>query len=132
MTATTTRTVLLVDDDPVIVCAIRTVLENRGYRVVTAEDGNNGLAVAEQEAPDLVICDMMMPKKSGLIVLEKLRSRKERCPRIIMITANEGRRHQDYATYLGVDDFLRKPFDLARLMESVGRLCPLPVDSQAN
>lgn len=125
-TITATRTVLLVDDDPVIVSAIRTVLESRGYRVLTANDGNHGLAVAEQEAPDLVVCDMMMPKKSGLIVLEKLRSRKDRCPRIIMITANEGTRHRDYAQYLGVDDYLRKPFDLARLLESVQRLCPLP------
>jgi two-component system alkaline phosphatase synthesis response regulator PhoP len=60
-----TKTVLLVDDDPDILSALGTMLERTGYRVLTAADGNMGLAVAEREAPHLVIVDMMMPKKSG-------------------------------------------------------------------
>jgi DNA-binding response OmpR family regulator len=122
----TTKTILVVDDDTDILSATRMLLERRGYRVVTACDGNAGLAVAEREAPDLVIVDMMMPKKSGFLVLEKLKSRKEAAPRIIMITANEGSRHRAYAEMLGVDDYIRKPFPMDKLLESVDRLCPLP------
>jgi len=118
------KTILLVDDDPDILSALRVVLEKLGYRVLTAYDGNSGLAAAEREAPDLVVVDMMMPKKSGFIVLEKLKARQEARPRVIMITANEGSRHRAYAEMLGVDDYIRKPFAMERLVESVERLCP--------
>src|SRR5262249_12262238 len=117
------RTILVVDDDPEILGALRTVLERRGYRVLTATDGNAGRATAEREAPDLVVVDMMMPKKSGFLVLEKLKSR-DGAPPIIMITANEGSRHRAYAESLGADDYIRKPFAMDRLLESVERLCP--------
>jgi DNA-binding response OmpR family regulator len=120
-----TKTILVMDDDPEILSALRTVLEKKKYRVLTASDGNAGLAVAEREQPDLVVVDMMMPKKSGFLVLEKLKSRQEASPRVIMITANEGSRHKAYAEMLGVDDYIRKPFAMERLLESVERLCPL-------
>lgn len=120
------KIILLIDDDRDIVQAMRTVLEGKGYRVLAAFDGNAGLAIAEREAPDLVVVDMMMPKKSGFLVLEKLKSRKAAGPRVIMITANEGSRHKAYAEMLGVDDYLRKPFGMDKLLESVERLCPQP------
>ncbi len=120
-----TKTILVMDDDPEILSALRTVLEKKKYRVLTASDGNAGLAVAEREQPDLVVVDMMMPKKSGFLVLEKLKRRKEASPRVIMITANEGSRHRAYAEMLGVDDYIRKPFAVERLLESVEKLCPL-------
>ena len=123
------KTILLIDDDADIVHAMRVVLEGQGYRVVSAADGNAGLAMAEQESPDLVIVDMMMPKKSGFLVVEKLKSRKDASPPIIMITANEGGRHRAYAEMLGVDDYLRKPFAMDKLLESVERLCPLGSNS---
>ncbi len=69
------RTILLVDDDHEILESMRTVLENKGFRILAARDGNAGLMIAERESPDLIILDMMMPKKSGFLVLEKLRSR---------------------------------------------------------
>jgi len=119
------KTILVLDDDPEILAALRTVLERQKYRVLTASDGNAGLAVAEREQPDLVSVDMMMPKKSGFLVLERLKSRKETGPRVIMITANEGSRHRAYAEMLGVDDYIRKPFAMERLLDSVQKLCPL-------
>jgi DNA-binding response OmpR family regulator len=121
----TTKTILVIDDDSDILSALRTVLEKNGYRVLTALDGNAGLALAEREQPNLIVVDMMMPKKSGFLVLEKLKSRQEASPRIIMITANEGSRHRAYAEMLGVDDYIRKPFAMERLLESVEKLCPL-------
>jgi DNA-binding response OmpR family regulator len=119
------KTILLVDDDVDILSAMRVFLEKHGYRVLAAPDGNLGLAAAEREAPDLVIVDMMMPKQSGFLVLQKLRARPNGGPRVIMITANEGSRHRAYAEILGVDDYIRKPFPMDRLLESVQRLCPL-------
>lgn len=120
---TPTKTILIVDDDREIVAGLRTLLESRGYRVVTANDGDAGLKQAAKEKPDLVLVDMMMPKKSGFLVIEALK--KETGPKVIMMTANEGSRHRAYAEMLGVDDYLRKPFAMDKLLESVARQCPL-------
>jgi len=116
------KRVLLVDDDPEIIDAIRYALESRGYQIFIARDGNQGLAMAEREDPDLVILDMMMPKRSGFLVLEKLRRTRPVPVRVIMITANEGSRHKAYAEMLGVDDYLRKPFAMDKLVDAVQRL----------
>lgn len=116
------KRILIVDDDPDIVESVRFPLEKKGYEVFVARDGNQGLTMAEKEAPDLVILDMMMPKRSGFLVLEKLRRTHDVPIRVIMITANEGSRHKAYAEMLGVDDYIRKPFAMDRLVDSVDRL----------
>jgi DNA-binding response OmpR family regulator len=116
------KRILLVDDDREIIESMRAALDASGYETLVARDGNQGLALAERESPDLVVLDMMMPKRSGFLVLEKLRRTRPIPMRIIMITANEGNRHKAYAEMLGVDDYLRKPFAMDRLLESVGRL----------
>ena len=114
--------VLLVDDDAEIIESMRTVLESKGYEILVARDGNQGLLMAERENPDLVVLDMMMPKRSGFLVLERLRRSRPVPMRVIMITANEGSRHRAYAEMLGVDDYIRKPFAMDRLLDSVQRL----------
>jgi DNA-binding response OmpR family regulator len=103
---------------------MRFALESRGYTILVARDGNQGLAMAEREDPDLVILDMMMPKRSGFLVLEKLRRTRPTSERVkvIMITANEGSRHKAYAEMLEVDDYIRKPFAMDKLLEAVNRL----------
>jgi DNA-binding response OmpR family regulator len=118
------KRILLVDDDPEIIESLRSVLEGKGYQVMVARDGNQGLALAEREMPDLLILDMMMPKKSGFLVLERLKGKdaKTRKMPTIMITANEGGRHRAYAEMLGVDEYIRKPFALDKLLLSVDRL----------
>ena len=116
------KRILLVDDDHEIIESMRLALEAKGYEILVARDGNQGLAMAEREDPDLLILDMMMPKRSGFLVLEKLRRSRPVPMRVIMITANEGSRHKAYAEMLGVDDYLRKPFGMDRLMDSVDRL----------
>jgi DNA-binding response OmpR family regulator len=119
------RTILLVDDDHEIIESMRTILENKGYRVLVARDGNSGLMVAERENPDLLILDMMMPKKSGFLVLEKLKSRPGGLIPTIMITGNEGSRHRAYAEMLGVRDYIRKPFAMEKLVRSIDRVLGL-------
>ncbi|MCC7476312.1 MAG: response regulator [Pirellulales bacterium] len=116
------KRILLVDDDAEIIESLRLALEANGYTVLVARDGNQGLALSERENPDLVILDMMMPKRSGFLVLEKMRRTRDTPMRVIMITANEGTRHKAYAEMLGVDDYIRKPFPMDRLIDSVQRL----------
>jgi DNA-binding response OmpR family regulator len=120
--ATARKRILLVDDDQEIIESMRIALQGAGYEILVARDGNQGLALAERENPDLVILDMMMPKRSGFLVLERLRRTRPVPIKIIMVTANEGSRHKAYAEKLGVDDYLRKPFAIDRLLDSVGRL----------
>lgn len=116
------KKILIVDDDLEIVDTIQTALQANGFTVVFARDGTQGLVMVERERPDLVILDMMMPKRSGFLVLEKLRrTRKDMLP-VIMITANEGSRHKAYAEMLGVVDYLRKPFPMDRLLNTVARV----------
>ncbi len=114
--------VLIVDDDPEIIDSIRYALKSQGFRVSVARDGNQGVAVAETKNPDLLILDMMMPKRSGFLVLERLRQNSEVPVPVIMITGNEGQRHQEYAELLGVADYIHKPFTMDRLLESVRNL----------
>ena len=116
------KTILLVDDDTEIIETMRTVFDGRGYRVLVARDGNAGLTVAERENPDLIILDMMMPKKSGFLVLEKLKTRPGGLIPTIMITGNEGSRHRAYAEMLGVKDYIRKPFAIEKLVKSAEKI----------
>ena len=119
--------ILIVDDDQEIVDTVGYALENAGYEVAIARDGNQGLALAERDDPDLMILDMMMPKRSGFLVLEKLRRIREQPLPVIMITGNEGSRHKAYAELLGVSDYLQKPFAMDRLLTAVADL--LAIDS---
>lgn len=114
------KLVLIVDDDRELVDGLRMMLERQGYRVLQAHDGHQGKQAIYNQRPDLVILDMMMPRMGGYPVLEHFRDKKD-APPIIMITANEGSRHKAYAEYLGVVDYIRKPFAMERLMEVVNR-----------
>jgi DNA-binding response OmpR family regulator len=114
------KLILIVDDDYDLSDGIRAVLETQGHKVIQARDGQQGQQLIYQQRPDLVILDMMMPRKGGYPVLEHFRDKND-APPIIMITANEGSRHKAYAEYLGVIDYIRKPFAMERLLEAVQR-----------
>jgi DNA-binding response OmpR family regulator len=109
-----------VDDDTELSDGLRAVLERQGYRVLQARDGQQGKQQIYNLRPDLVILDMMMPRMGGYPVLEHFKGKTD-APPIIMITANEGSRHKAYAEYLGVIDYIRKPFAMERLLETVDR-----------
>src|SRR6516225_8776077 len=126
MTATKAKVILVVDDDMELSDGLRIVLERQGFRVLQARDGQQGKQLVYQHHPDLVILDMMMPRMGGYPVLEHFKGKAD-APPIIMITANEGSRHKAYAEYLGVVDYIRKPFAMERLLEAVERgLAPKP------
>ena len=125
------KTILLVDDDRELIEGLRTLLEKQGYRVIQANDGHQAKTVIYNQKPDLVILDMMMPRMGGYPVLEHFRDKPD-VPPIIMITANEGSRHKAYAEYLGVVDYIRKPFAMERLLEAVNKAFsrPKPADQE--
>jgi DNA-binding response OmpR family regulator len=112
------KSILIVDDDPDVVTAIKMALEDAGAKVLSVGDGAAANDVAAKEHPDLVILDMMLPKRSGFLVLERIRQLKPR-PKVIMITGNLGTRHKDYAKTQGVDDYINKPFRMDRLLTSI-------------
>jgi DNA-binding response OmpR family regulator len=114
------KLILIVDDDYELSDGIRAVLENLGHQVMQARDGQQGKQMVYNHRPDLVILDMMMPRMGGYPVLEHFKGKTD-APPIIMITANEGSRHKAYAEYLGVIDYIRKPFAMERLLEAVER-----------
>jgi DNA-binding response OmpR family regulator len=124
---TTNHRILIIDDDDEIRETVRYALTSQGYEVFVAVDGNEGLAMAEVVNPDLVLLDMMMPKRSGFLVLEQIGQVIEKPIRVIMMTANEGQRHKAYAETLGVSDYLHKPFAIEAMLESVKRILEEPV-----
>ena len=111
-------TIVLIEDDREIGSTLSAVLDGAGYRVVLATNGIDGQRLITTEKPDLVITDMMMPRMGGFPVLEFLKTL-ETPPAVIMITANEGGRHKAYAEMLGAVDYLRKPFAMDVLLETV-------------
>ena len=111
-------TILVVDDDRELREGLQTVLRQRGYETIEARNGVEAQEVIDSRRPDLVILDMMMPRLGGFPVLDHYRGRAD-APAFIMITANEGKRHQAYAEYVGVVDYIRKPFPMERLLEGV-------------
>jgi len=126
------KLILIVDDDYELSDGIRAVLENLGHQVMQARDGQQGKQMVYNHRPDLVILDMMMPRMGGYPVLEHFKGKTD-APPIIMITANEGSRHKAYAEYLGVIDYIRKPFAMERLLEAVekGLKSPPPAEKTA-
>ena len=126
------KDILLVDDDDEIRQAIGAILEPLGPKLLTANNGDDGVDLAVQESPDLVILDMMLPKRSGFLILEKIKRGKGKGekPLVIMITANTGQRHKAYARSLGVDNYLLKPFHMDRLLETVNQLLLPEPESQ--
>jgi len=116
--------VLVVDDDPDVLTTLKMAFDSCGAKVTTANDGNKAVDMARRVAPDLIVLDMMMPKKSGFLVMETIKPDPApgKKPFVIMITANEGKRHEIYARHLGVNDYVSKPFSTERILESASRL----------
>lgn len=116
------KRVLLVDDDEQTVEPLRVALSNQGYEVLIARDGQEGISRAERDAPDLIILDVVMPKRSGFTVLERVRSGRLRSPHIIMLTANDKQTYRDFAESRGVDAYLCKPVHIDDLVSRVDAL----------
>lgn len=118
------KDVLIVDDDKDIQEAIVTALEDLGVTIRTTGNGNKAVEMIEQQTPDLLVLDQMLPGRSGFLVLEKIRPLRQETgkPPVIMITANPGSRHKIYAETLGVDFYINKPFRMQKLVDAATEL----------
>ena len=119
------KRVLLVDDDQDILTSMQAAFEPTGAVIETANNGNKAVELAEKSQPDLVVLDMMLPGRSGFLVLEKIKAKKPRNakPYVIMITGNQGGRHKMYAESLGVSEYFTKPVKMDKLIATAERLC---------
>lgn len=109
--------VLVVDDEPDIVALVAYHLAKAGYRVSTAATGQEGLAIARQDRPSLIVLDLMLPGLSGFDVLEQLRGSKDtREVAILMLTARKEEPDRIRGLSLGADDYLTKPFSPQELV----------------
>ena len=109
------KCILVVDDDREVLSSIDQALRAEGANTLTCGDGNSAVRICESDRPELVVLDMMLPKRSGFLVLERVKKLTDP-PKVVMVTANEGKRHQEYAENLGVDGYLLKPVRLERLI----------------
>jgi DNA-binding response OmpR family regulator len=109
------RRVLVIEDDASIMLGLRINLEAEGYVVLSAEDGEKGLAMARQDGPDLVILDVMLPKMNGFHVLQTIRREGLTMP-IIVLSARTGEMDKVTGLELGAEDYVAKPFSLAELL----------------
>src|SRR5580692_2815456 len=118
------KRILLVDDDPDILTSMLAAFEPTGAVIDTANNGNKAVELADKHQPDLIILDMMLPGRSGFLVLEKVKARKPKNskPFVIMITGNQGARHKMFAESLGVSEYLTKPVKMDKLIATAQRL----------
>ncbi len=109
--------ILVIDDEPQILRALRTILTEKSFTVITAGRGEEGLAQAAANAPDLVILDLGLPDMDGLEVCERLREWTD-CP-IIILSVRDREREKVAALDKGADDYLTKPFGIEELLARV-------------
>jgi two-component system, OmpR family, response regulator ResD len=113
------RSVLIVDDEPTIVEVVARYLERAGYTTRTAASGEQALAVAAHERPDLVVLDLMMPGTDGLRVMRRLRDQASEPVGVILLTARGEESDRVTGLRLGADDYVVKPFSPVELVARV-------------
>ncbi len=111
---------LVVEDDRSILESLAYSLRREGHTVLTAEDGVAGLRHAREDAPDLIVLDLMLPRMSGIDVCRIVRS--ERPVPIVMLTARDAEGDKVSGLNLGADDYVTKPFSMRELMARVNAL----------
>lgn len=113
-------TVLVVEDDRAILDAVAYNLRREGHTVVTAGDGVEGLRLAREHEPDVIVLDIMLPRMSGLDVCRMVRE--ERPVPIVMLTARDSERDKIAGLDIGADDYVTKPFSMSELIARVHAL----------
>src|SRR5205823_14493749 len=113
-----TKRILVIEDEPQMLLGLRDNLELEGYEVITAADGEEGLAKAISSAPDLVILDVTLPRKNGFEVCRELRARANPTP-VVMLTARSQETEKVLGLELGADDYITKPFSITEVLARV-------------
>ena len=117
-----TRTVLLVDDEPNIILSLEFLIEQAGYEARVARDGDAALKSIEERKPDLVLLDVMLPKRDGFDVCKRIRANPAwNDIRIVMLTAKGRDSEREKGLALGADAYITKPFSTREAMEQIKR-----------
>src|SRR6476469_10517092 len=116
-TSSPQATILVVDDEPILVETLAYNLRREGYRVLIARDGPAAVRLAHAERPDLIILDVMLPGMSGFDVVRAVR--RDLSMPVLMLSAREGEIDKVLGLELGADDYLTKPFSLRELLARV-------------
>lgn len=117
------KTILVVDDEPNIVLSLEFLMKQAGYRVQTAQDGEQALLSVAAAPPDLILLDVNMPKCSGYEVCEAVRANPEWAQlRIVMLTAKGRAVEREKGLALGADDYIIKPFATQEVLDKVKEL----------
>lgn len=122
--------VLLVDDEEAILVGLAPFLERSGFRVRTASDGEEALAAVAAHRPDIVVCDVMMPRLDGRAVVRRLRAADDWTPVVLLTQVGESN-ERSAALEEGADDYLNKPFDPQELVARVRAVLRRAVPGQA-
>ena len=117
--------ILLVEDDPKVGAFLQQGLGEEGFEVERAYDGEEALAKAVRFDPDIILLDLMLPKKTGIEVAVELRARGWRTP-ILMLTARDTPEDRDDSLAAGIDDLLGKPFHFSELLRRIEALVGEP------
>jgi DNA-binding response OmpR family regulator len=114
------RRILVVDDEPELREQVKARLEHMGYAVLTASDGEEAIAVARREKPDLILLDVLMPKLNGYQVCRELKSHPEtQATPVLMLTAKAQEGDRFWGQKTGADDYITKPFTMGILVQKV-------------
>lgn len=116
------KKILIVDDEKDITETLGFMLKAKGYEVVTGNDGEEGLKLAKEQAPDLIILDVMMPKINGYKIcrLLKFDAKYKQIP-IIMVTARSQDEDKIIGEETGADEYVTKPFEFSEILEKINK-----------
>ena len=115
---------LIVEDDRDLREALSLSITECGFDVLEAEDGVRGIWMAERDAPHLVLLDLMLPQRSGIVVLKELKARLIRRIPVIMMSGSSDPRHRELAAAQGADAFIQKPFGETEFLSAVRSFLP--------
>jgi len=118
------RKILVVEDSPTTRRQITDILEAAGYQVISAEDGEAALTLVHEHHPELVVLDIVLPKKNGYQVCRKIKADPELAIKVLMLTAKDQEKDRIWGQRQGADMYLSKPVDADELMTAVnGMIC---------
>ena len=110
--------ILLIEDEPSLIFTLRDTLENEGYIVIVCEDGEEAVGLAQENKPDIIILDIMLPGKNGYEICQELRALKFTIP-IIILTAKNQELDKVKGLDIGADDYITKPFGVKELLARI-------------
>ena len=118
----TPRKILVVEDSPTTRRQITEILESQGYEVITAEDGEVALELVREHHPELVLLDIVLPKKNGYQVCRSIKADPELAVKVLMLTAKDQEKDRIWGQRQGADSYLSKPVVAEELIAAVAQM----------